>query len=341
MIYRPKMEGTGNFMNENKNPIVSVIVPVYNTEKYIDKCIQSIVNQTYESLEIVVIDDGSTDKSTLICDKWKDKDSRIKVIHKKNGGLSDARNIGIDNSSGEFVCFVDSDDIISPNMVEDLMNIVLCNNNDIVCCNFARFIDGEEIKYTRYSKTRSVSQQEAIKLLLKDEITNHVCNKLFRKQVFKDIRFPIGRKYEDIGVMYKLILNSDKIIITDGKYYGYTIRNESITNTVKQEAINDMIYLVNERYNELSKRNMYFEELIKSRMRYIYIYHLKAVLNQEIYYSKTLNQEYLFFKKNMNLRRLCGFLKHENMRTKINKFFFTISKEMFYKIKKRNNRNKK
>ena len=247
--------------NENSNTslLVSVIIPIYNVEKYLNKCIESVVNQTYKNLEIILIDDESPDSCPEKCDEWSKKDARIKVIHKKNGGLSAARNDGMRLATGKYIGFVDSDDIISPHMIEDLMNLIVDNSSDIVCCDFSKFFEGMKVEYTRYSTMQSINQQEALRLLLSEKITNHLCNKLFKRELFENIEFPVGRKYEDIGVMYKLILVSNKIVICNGKYYGYTIRNTSITNTVEQKSIEDMIYLTNERYTRLNEINMLYE----------------------------------------------------------------------------------
>lgn len=133
--------------------LISVIVPIYNVEKYLTKCIESIINQTYENLEIILVDDGSPDNCPIICDEYAKRDSRVKVIHKKNGGLSDARNAGLDIATGEYIMFIDSDDFVEIDMMESMMNNMIDNNVDLVVCNIKYIYDNsEKVKYNQKDK---------------------------------------------------------------------------------------------------------------------------------------------------------------------------------------------
>ncbi len=213
--------------------LVSIIVPVYNVEKYLEKCIQSIVSQTYKNIEIILIDDESQDESGNICDKYKKVDKRIKVIHKKNGGLSDARNKGLEVSKGTYIMFIDSDDYIDKDMVEVLYNACQRTHLDIACC--AKYIEKNDGSY--YLKNiikneKSFLPKEAIKsLLLNNKIDTSACDKLFKKKLFLNIRFPVGKYYEDLATIHKVIEKSNGIIHVSQAKYHYLQRDGSIINS--------------------------------------------------------------------------------------------------------------
>ena len=215
------------------NPLISVIVPVYNVEDYLRKCLDSIVNQTYKNLEIILIDDGSTDNSGIICDEYAAKDNRIRVIHKANGGLSDARNAGLKIAKGEYIGFVDSDDYIAEDMYEFLYNFAVKNNLDVAMCSSCDVYE-KEIKKTKYFKTIILEDKEKIiKNLFLNEVDGaavSVCDKLFNKQIIKKCKFVLGKTYEDAFFILEWIENTKKFgRSSDVKYY-YVQRTHSITH---------------------------------------------------------------------------------------------------------------
>ena len=188
---------------------ISVIIPVYNIENFLEKCINSIISQSYSNIEIILIDDGSTDRSSEICDYYASNDRRIKVVHKKNKGLSSARNIGLDIATGTLISFVDGDDYIHRMMLENLYKHKINHMADIVTCNY--------LNVYKYSKpiiqnnnnmplAESVySTEEALEdLLYEKNTTNTACAKLYDAKLFNNIRYPIGFKYEDLATTYKL-----------------------------------------------------------------------------------------------------------------------------------------
>lgn len=215
-------------------PIISVIVPVYKVEPYIDRCIDSIVNQTYRNLEIILVDDGSPDRCPEICESWAEKDSRIKVIHKENGGLSAARNCGIECCHGDYIGFVDSDDWIEPDMYEKLYNTIVKYN--VPLAMGGRFDIYENCltdkKRTTYGNEKVISAQQLLpKMLLGDGCDSVAWDKLYHKSLWKEIRFPDGEIFEDIAIMYKLIIKANKIAICDDPLYNYYHRSGSITES--------------------------------------------------------------------------------------------------------------
>lgn len=241
-------------------PKVTIIVPVYNVENYLPRCIESILNQTYGNLEILIIDDGSTDNSGKICDQYARQDTRINVIHKQNGGLSDARNVGIDNASSEYVFLLDSDDWIDPKAIEVLHNIAEKEKADIVECGF------REIKSDRIlnsdactGRVAKISTSKAVQECITwGQIKPVAWNKLYKRSVIGAVRYPIGRYHEDEFTTYKILYNAKNIFYVDLAFYNYDrSRSDSITSKFKIqnldgcEAMRQKIHFINE-HDDLS-----------------------------------------------------------------------------------------
>lgn len=213
--------------------LISVIVPIYNVEKYLSKCIDSILNQTYINIEILLIDDGSTDNCGSICEKYKIKDSRIKVIHKANGGLSNARNYGLDNSKGSYICFVDSDDYLEPTYLEELKNNIDYYESDISICNF-NYHNYNRITTSSYKILSFCSEGKEKYVNLQNEfggLTVIAWNKLYKREIFNNIRYPDGKIFEDSYIICDLLDNAQKISYILKPLYNYVCRKESIANS--------------------------------------------------------------------------------------------------------------
>lgn len=213
--------------------IISVIVPIYNVMNYLEQCLESIIQQTYTNLEIILVDDGSTDQSESICDLYKEKDSRITVIHKKNGGLSDARNTGLNICKGDYISFVDSDDYLSPYFYEILMGAVEKKNCDIVALKGGTsFWDGEENPVLAKSKdefaVRYLNSHDVLERMLYQEIATGAQFKIYKKETFENIRFPVGYLYEDVATTYRPFFNAKKCAIVEADIYAYRKRKDSI-----------------------------------------------------------------------------------------------------------------
>lgn len=210
--------------------LISVIIPIYNVEKLLERCIESVICQTYSDLEIILVDDGSSDNCPLICDKWEKRDSRIKVIHKKNGGLSDARNVGMNNATGEFIGFIDSDDWIAPEMYERLYNAITTDYSDIAVCSVKMIWEDD-------SQSRMLTQQcncilntrEAQLALLNESLLKQpVWYKLYRKSIIENIPFEKGKYHEDVFWSFQAIGNAGHVSIIDYVGYYYWQRSGSI-----------------------------------------------------------------------------------------------------------------
>lgn len=214
------------------NDLISVIVPIYNVEKYIHKCVKTIREQTYTNLEIFLVDDGSPDNCGEICDEYAKQDDRITVIHKKNGGLSDARNAAIDVMTGKYVTFVDSDDYLEPTMIEKLYN-ALCNANaDMAICNYNYVTEDGKFVNTHKNDGQVMvfNQKEALyELLDSKKYSNSAWGKLYRADHFSDVRYPFGKIFEDVPTTYKLFLKSEKIVYVQETLYNYLFNGKSIS----------------------------------------------------------------------------------------------------------------
>lgn len=269
-----KMANKFQQVNQKK---ISVIIPVYNVGQYISKCIKSIIKQTYNNLEIIIIDDGSTDESGTICDYFAAQDDRIIIIHQKNQGLSIARNNGIEVASGDYIGFVDGDDWIEPNMYLTLYNTSIKHNADIVTCNF-HYVDesGDLIVSNEGKYIADVNSSICDMVLENDEkfvyFFNYntyfdiVWNKLYRKELFDDIRFPKHKIYEDVYTTHQLIDKANKVVVLHQYCYNYLCRKDSITKAIFSIDQLDSINACIDRYNYIVKKCSIMENINRKRI---------------------------------------------------------------------------
>lgn len=212
--------------------LVSVIVPVYNVEECVNRCVDSLLEQSYLNVEIVLVDDGSTDNSGLICDEYAKKDKRVKVIHQDNGGLSAARNAGIEISSGDYLSFVDGDDYVSNDFISFLMNLLSKNGGDVAQCgHFIQYSEKRKVEKNSNHETIVLNRVRAIESLCYNgryDVT--AWNKLYKKSVFNNVSFPVGRLYEDTATSYHLAENADRFVVSMEPKYYYVQRYNSIAN---------------------------------------------------------------------------------------------------------------
>lgn len=208
---------------------ISVIIPIYKVENYLKECLNSVVNQTYTNLEIILVDDGSPDNCPQICEDYASKDKRIKVIHKENGGLSSARNAGLEIATGEYIAFVDSDDWLELDMYELLLDELLKSNADVSICN--PIFEGKGKNNLCSNRTRVIDNKEEIFSLLTSNIRFEVWNKLFRKTVVSDTRFIIGQVYEDLNFDRNVFSQVNRIVYIDKSKYHYRVNRPGSTNS--------------------------------------------------------------------------------------------------------------
>lgn len=283
--------------------IFSVIVPVYNVEKYLDRCMNSIIKQIDDKIEIILVDDGSKDSSGDMCDRYAEKYADVKVIHQQNQGLSAARNTGIEHASGKYIYFIDSDDMIADGFFEDISSI-LCEykDADIIEFKYCDEMTPGIYELIGTKKCTVVAKNTYIDELVKLKIENQICFRLYKTSLFNDIRFPIGRHFEDIAVFCKIALKSNKIIRTDYTYYIYNKTNpDSITRKTDMKTMNDLYKSENDFYEALkpyyieNALDMDYLEYKRLRM-YIYICYM-------LYKSKRTDNELY--------RKLKKFLKNQ------------------------------
>lgn len=237
--------------------MISVIVPVYNVDSYLHKCVNSILHQSYNDIEIILVDDGSTDSSGKICDEYAKNYSHIVVIHKGNGGLSSARNAGLSIAKGEYLSFVDSDDWIELDYLEILMSRI-SDDVDISSCGL--FLDYPDRVVDKHSPRDCIISAHDIigdGIINLDWFGNYFCNKLFKRNLLDGLQFPVGVAYEDVALLYKVILNANKISIVSRSLYHYFQGNtNAITKSRLMKARFDMLIAQENRFRDLSNRNL-------------------------------------------------------------------------------------
>ena len=223
--------------------LISIIVPIYNVEQYLKKCLDSVINQTYHNIEIILIDDGSTDNCGSICDEYANRDKRIKVIHKTNGGLSDARNVGIDITKGKYITFIDSDDYVEKDYVYYLYNVMKECNTDIAFCGYKVCYEKKKNNGKKEkNQIRKCTKIEAFKeILYAKDFEVSAWAKMYLTEHFKDVRYPKGKIFEDNATTYKLIDKNEYVGLGYQKKYNYMVRNNSIT---KKEFTDKHLYLI-------------------------------------------------------------------------------------------------
>ena len=285
---------------------ISVVVPVYKVEEFLPYCVESIVNQTYKNLEIVLVDDGSPDSCGKICDEWAQKDARIKVIHKENGGVSSARNVALDVITGEYLFFADADDTIHPKMCEYLVKVLEQNDADISACSWRKVYNiacPENAEYNIDKTSVDTYEGEEVFDLLfnkKVPLIMAVWSKLYKSEVYKNIRYPEGRVHEDDAVAHKVLHNCKKLCYVDLPLYNNTQRNGSITSTGFSKKRLIVLDTLKERI-EFVKTNQpkFVDKVIKHDMRIsiLYYYYAKwAHIDKEILQS--IRQEVLCYYNN-------------------------------------------
>lgn len=257
---------------ENTDNLISIVVPIYNVEQYLPKCVDTLVNQTYKNIEIILVNDGSKDNSGKLCDELAETDPRISVIHKKNGGLSSARNAGMKVAKGKYIGFVDSDDWLDLKMYETLLDLLISNDADIAYADYFKASDDNaKIDFTGSPEVKCFNKDEGLDNFYNDISAQTIVawNKLYKRELFDDIEYPNGKIHEDEGTTYKVFFKAKKTVYTNLPLYYYRYNPESITNS------------------KFSKKNLDILDVYEEKLQFVKDNNLNRI------YSKTLKW-YLF-----------------------------------------------
>ena len=251
--------------------LISIIVPVYNVEPYLTKCVDSILNQTFQDFELILVDDGSPDRCGKMCDEYAKKDARVIVIHKENGGLSDARNAGIayalEKSESKYLCFFDSDDFVKPDLLERCHNIAAKYEADIVC--FGLEMTDENLNRLEWGTSHIPEEkvysghERFLPILPPTTIGDYACNKMFKKELFAEVTFPFGKKFEDVYTSYRLFAAAQTVALIPDLLYMYIRRDGSITRPEEKRVnvgIFDFFNANIEKYNFISNCEPQFQK---------------------------------------------------------------------------------
>lgn len=307
---------------------ISIIVPVYNVDAYLERCLDSIIKQSFSNLEIILIDDGSTDLSGDICDKYENMDKRVVVVHKKNEGVSVARNIGLSLAKGDYISFVDSDDVISYDMYDKLYNNIKKTNSDISVCNYMVFRD--QPSFDRDGEISVFDKKDALIDIISDGvITSFLWNKLFKKEVLENIVFPSNKIYEDMYVMPSLIERINRLCFDNSRLYGYFKRDNSYVNTYNEKKNYNYLEFCDNCYFYLSKYDYLKSYLGNYRCFYIYSAFLQGAKSgcMEIFNSKYMDKYYKIFRNDFKLLN-----KKVSLKRKMLFYTLYINKNIFYKL---------
>lgn len=262
-------------------PKISVIVPIYNVEKYLDRCVQSLVNQSYNNLDIILVDDGSPDNCPQMCDEYAKKYSNIKAVHKENGGLSDARNYGMKYAEGEYISFIDSDDWIDTKTYEIIMSKMLETNSEIGAFNVLWYYEGDELKPELSDEYEVMNSQQAIECTIDDiKVKTNVWNKVYKRNIVDELEFPKGKLNEDEFYTFKVLDRATSIVYIHRQCYYYFQRSNSIMGEYKLNRL-DMLDGVWARYELIKEKYPEIEVKAKVIFAFCCLYHYQKLIQNK------------------------------------------------------------
>lgn len=319
-----------------RDELITVIVPVYNVEKYVQRCIDSICSQTYRDIEIILIDDGSTDASGKICDKAALSDHRIRVIHKENGGLSDARNAGLDVMQGDYVTFVDSDDFVAKTYIEKLYVAITTAHADISVCaeSYVTLDDDANIKTLKrplrdYDGTLLMTAEEALSTMFRQDLyDSSACAKLYCADLFTEMRYPLGYTYEDIGTIYQIFLKSKQVVYIGEHLYFYLQREGSILHSKNSSKLYwDGILMVELQRDEIVRCYPQLQKDADCRCISMYFH---ALMGADV--TNDIQLKDVAWEKIKGLRFGVLFNPNGRLKARIASLLSILGKEMFLRI---------
>lgn len=324
---------------KNDLPLISIIIPIYNVKPYLEKCVNSVLSQSYPNLEIILVDDGATDGSAQVCDDFSEKYANIQVIHKKNGGLSSARNAGIEAMKGEYVFFLDSDDWIANDAISQLYDDMVEYNADITGISFYQaYSDGNLVLNTHLIEKQMLSKKEALRtFLFNNYLTPCSCGKLYKANLWKDIRFPEGRLFEDQLTTYKVIELANTIIFNPAAKYFYFKRIGSIGHSAFSEKTYDLYEAVNEQYNEITKHHPDIEsDLAVAKITWEIVF-INMMLNSNYSDQAIVDKTRVFARKRILDVVKCEFIPNlRKFQITLFAYNFSLYKVLYARYKKKN-----
>lgn len=297
-------------MLNEKKPLITVVVPIYKVEAYLDECVQSILNQTYYNLEIILVDDGSPDRCGKMCDEYAEKDVRVKVIHQKNKGLSGARNSAVDIATGEYITFVDSDDYLKEDMIEVLYNEILQYDAEMVAVAFESFFeDGTRSTNPHSGEVFMYTKEEAMDcFLFNDYLTPCVCGKLYKRSLWKEIRCPEGKLFEDQFTTYKLIDQCKKVVYDTTPRYYYRKRMGSIGHSSFSKRTYDLYDAIHEEYDYISQKYpKKCPNIVVARITWEIVF-VNMMIRSDVNDTKTVTEIQRFARKNIGKVLKCNYI---------------------------------
>lgn len=291
--------------------MISVIVPVYKVEKYLARCVDSILAQTYRDLEVILVDDGSPDRCGEMCDAYAEKDARVRVIHKPNGGISDTRNTGIEAAEGDFISFVDSDDYIEPKMLQTLYELQQKADADIVCCGICDRYESGDFLAVSDRKIINCSGEDALAYTLEGKYSaGSLCNKIIRRRILSGLRFLNGKIYEDAFFMPGLLFAAQTVVITTEPLYNYWHRSGSITTASFEKKHMDIIEAYEMTLDFVKKNCPDLEEVARFRVCWANFVVLDRLLQVENYKQYPEYQQVVaYLKKNAGFIMRCRYFQ--------------------------------
>lgn len=266
LVFGNSVKPTKTNFTLKTTPLVSVIIPVYNTAKFLRSCLDSVINQTYQNLEIICINDGSTDSSVNVLNSYAKKDSRFIIISQKNGGLSSARNTGLRLAKGEYITFIDSDDEVKTTMIESLLAAAISTNSNLAVCSFTEtYPNGKTKSFPHSNQQQTYTTKQALASMLKEQDFNLTATmKLYQKSILKNLQFPINKLHEDVGFTYRAIMNAKKIVFTPENDYIYRHHSDSIVVKFNDQKF-DLIELTDKMCDDINHKYPCLENNTKER----------------------------------------------------------------------------
>lgn len=277
--------------------LVSVVIPIYNVEIYLRQCVDSVRSQTYRNIEIILVDDGSPDYCPAICDEYEKLDPRVRVVHKANGGLSDARNAGTAIARGEYIAYVDSDDWITPDYIEVLMRLIVANHAEMAVCGAKRAMTRDATMLKRKSKTYVLTGMETLeKMLYQNGIDTGAWARMTKTSVVRRYPFPKGKLFEDLGTTYKYLSDCQHVVLTDKKLYFYYQNPTSITRSAFNAKRLDIISIIDELATQVLQKYPAMESAVMSRKFSAYSYALRQLSGRTSDYEQLQTHLWKFIK---------------------------------------------